>query len=312
MSIDEQTVKLRESMFSYEELLSAQINGKGKNYRLPSSDIDKILHPQVLAFDKAKEFLQTAELGKLYYFKTRAIFKGLKKSPDDKHYSMVYLKELGEGTVENDLFSIAYGVDTSILSVSCEDVVVSTLPEDANCLVTFYAYGYKIKNSPFSDSNIILRIRIARDIEKLFVASNFTIASGLHYITVNDTSLSSGQNIMMSLFTGGDMGNDSANVFDPIAYKIVDLFDAKAAMDKKDYRNDYTFPTIRVKYASELVFKGQTNTTISVSTSDNALTQRMDFSGRTSSIKTGDRVRVYFTIAKDPLEEWKVQAIERL
>jgi hypothetical protein len=49
-----------------------------------------------------------------------------------------------------------------------------------------------------------------------------------------------------------------------------------------------------------------------VSTSDNALTERMNFNARTTALKNGDRIRVYYTIAKDPLEKWEVQAIERL
>jgi hypothetical protein len=88
--------------------------------------------------------------------------------------------------------------------------------------------------------------------------------------------------------------------------------DARVAMDKKDIRNGYTFPAVKVKYVSEVVFKGQSNTTITVSTPDNVLTERMNFAGRASEVKNGDKVRVYYTIAKDPLEKWEIQAIERL
>jgi hypothetical protein len=38
----------------------------------------------------------------------------------------------------------------------------------------------------------------------------------------------------------------------------------------------------------------------------------MNFSARTAAIKNGDKIRVYYTIAKDPLEKWDIQAIERL
>jgi hypothetical protein len=117
---------------------------------------------------------------------------------------------------------------------------------------------------------------------------------------------------MAAYFFGGAAGNSSSSVFDPIAYPLVDLMDARVAMDKKDIRNDYTFPTVKVKYVSEVVFKGQSNTTITVSTDDNVLTERMNFTGRASTIKNGDKVRVYYTIAKDPLEKWEVQAIESL
>jgi hypothetical protein len=117
---------------------------------------------------------------------------------------------------------------------------------------------------------------------------------------------------MSAYFLGGAVGNASANVFDPVVYPLVDLFDARVAMDKKDIRKNNTFPTVRVKYVSEVVFKGQANTTITVSTSDNALTERMNFNARTTTLKNGDKIRVYYTIAKDPLEKWEVQAIERL
>jgi hypothetical protein len=71
-------------------------------------------------------------------------------------------------------------------------------------------------------------------------------------------------------------------------------------------------PTVKVKYVSEVVFKGQTNTTITVSTDDNVLTERMSFTGRASAVRAGDKIRVYYTIAKDPLEKWEIQAIECL
>jgi hypothetical protein len=83
-------------------------------------------------------------------------------------------------------------------------------------------------------------------------------------------------------------------------------------MDKKNIRNNTTFPTVRIKYVSEVIFRGQSNTTITVSTDDNVLTERMNFTGRASSVRNGQKIRVYYTIAKDPLEKWEIQAIERL
>jgi hypothetical protein len=67
-----------------------------------------------------------------------------------------------------------------------------------------------------------------------------------------------------------------------------------------------------VKYVSEVIFKGQSSTTLTVSTPDNISTEKMSFGGRATGIKNGDKVRVYYTIAKDPLEIWEVQAIEKL
>jgi hypothetical protein len=117
---------------------------------------------------------------------------------------------------------------------------------------------------------------------------------------------------MMSAFTGGAIANKSSSIFDPLRYKLVDLFDARIAMDKKDLRNGNTSPRVRDKYASEVTFKGQSNTTITVATTDGVLTERMTFGGRASGIANGQKVRVYYTIAKDPLEEWQIQAIEQL
>ena len=134
----------------------------------------------------------------------------------------------------------------------------------------------------------------------------------MHYITVEDAHSPTREDVMSTYFFGATTGNSSSDVFDPVVYLPADLMDARAAMNKKDYTKDYTLPTVKVKYVSEVLFLGQSNTTISVSTADNVLTERMSFTGRASSIKRGERIRVYYTIAKDPLEQWEIQAIERL
>jgi hypothetical protein len=94
-------------------------------------------------------------------------------------------------------------------------------------------------------------------------------------------------------------------------YKIVDLFDARVAMDKKDYRNDYSFPTVKVWFVSEVIFKSQAGTTLTVATEDGILTERIEF-GKRSDLKAGQKIRIFYYIAKDPLEKWVAQAIERL
>jgi hypothetical protein len=93
-----------------------------------------------------------------------------------------------------------------------------------------------------------------------------------------------------------DLGQIQANVMDS-------ALGATFGVDSEVYS---------VKYVSELIFKGQSNTTIRVSTDDNVLTERMSFTGRASEVKTGDKIRIYYTIAKDPLEKWEIQAIECL
>jgi hypothetical protein len=64
------------------------------------------------------------------------------------------------------------------------------------------------------------------------------VANGMHYITIDDAKSPSSQDIMMYVFTGGAIGNASANVFDPVVYPMVDLMDARVAMNKKDIRNN--------------------------------------------------------------------------
>jgi hypothetical protein len=187
-----------------------------------------------------------------------------------------------------------------------------TAVTEPNTIATFYCFGFRLSEKGESISSLGLLSIVGDNIVVLFDKSKFVVASGMHYIAVNDAKSPSQQDVMMNVFTGGAMGNTSANVFDPIKYPLVDLMDARVAMDKKDIRNDYTFPTVRVKYVSEVVFKGQSNTTITVSTTDNVLTERMNFTGRASTVNNGDRIRVYYTIAKDPLEKWEIQAIERL
>jgi hypothetical protein len=81
-------------------------------------------------------------------------------------------------------------------------------------------------------------------------------------------------------------------------------------MNKKNWADGNTYPANRVKYASEVIFRGQSGTTIIVSTEDNFLIERMIFYGRADSIKPGDKVRVYYTIHKDPVERWEAHALE--
>jgi hypothetical protein len=187
------------------------------------------------------------------------------------------------------------------------------LPKEANSIATFYLVAFRIDDE-HQESGFL--IRFVRNIEKpAFDPSKFIVAGGMHYITVNDAHVTTPQAALLNFYLGGvlgAMGNSTENVFDPIVYPLADLMDARVAMDKKDIRNDYTFPTVKVKYVSEVVFEGQSNTTITVSTPDNVLTERMNFAGRASAVQSGERIRVYYTIAKDPLEKWEIQAIERL
>jgi hypothetical protein len=271
--------------------------------------IESAFKPQVINGIGEITNEKLSEPGRPYYFKIRAIYKGY-----DANAKRVLLQDLGEkqtSTMDVAL-GAAFGVDTNVYSSSIigGDAVVATFPKDANSIATFYLVALRIDDTSKESAFFI---RFVRNIEKpSFDPSKFIVASGMRYITVNDARVTSQQDVMMNMFLGGASGNSSSNVFDPIVYPLVDLMDARVAMDKKDLRNDYTFPRVRVKYVSEVVFRGQSNTTITVSTADNVLTERMNFTGRASSVTNGEKVRVYYTIAKDPLEKWEIQAIERL
>jgi len=64
-------------------------------------------------------------------------------------------------------------------------------------------------------------------------------------------------------------------------------------------------------YVSDVVFARQDGTDIWFRTSDNAITQNMKISAR-SGLTSGQRVRLYYRVTKNPLTEWQVVAIERL
>ena len=64
---------------------------------------------------------------------------------------------------------------------------------------------------------------------------------------------------------------------------------------------------------SDVVFKGQTNMNISVGSEDGKFFQTMNFAGRTSSLKNGDKVRIYYSVEKKRYStDWTVYAIEKL
>lgn len=194
------------------------------------------------------------------------------------------------------------------------DSVAASLPPDTNSIATFYLLAVRItenEGQPCNEKEIY--IHFVRNIKKpLFSPESFIVANGLHYITADDEHVATQADAMSNYFFGGSVNNTGSDIFDPTSYKNVDLMDARAAMDKKNLGNDYTFASVKIKYCSEVLFLGQTNTTVQVSTPDKVLTENMDFIGQTSSLSKGEKVRVYYTISKEPLEKWEVQAIEKL
>jgi hypothetical protein len=255
---------------------------------------------------------QVSEPGKPYWFKIRAIYKGY-----DAEAGSALLQDLGEvqSSTLDDALGAFFGGDTKIHSTSYFGNPMPTFPAEANTVATFYLVATRFTEDQYGDSisaQFGLWIAVVRNVEKpMFDPSKFIVANALHFITVVDAHVPTQQDAMMSMLGYGSM-NASASIFDPAVYPASDLLDARIAMDKKRYGYDITFPTVRVKYVSEVVFKGQSGTTITVSTDDGVATEQMNFGGRASGIENGQRIRVYYTIAKDPLEEWEVQALERL
>jgi len=282
---------------------------RGSDNQVTIKSIEAVFQPQVITrLDEITADMLT-EPGRPYYFKVRALYKG-----HDAKAERVLLQDLGEqSSVGDAVFATAFGIDTDVYEVRYFNSVIETFPENANAVATFYLVAARFtENEGRQINESYVYIRFVRNIEPpLFNPSKFIVANGMHYITVNDAHVTTQEDVMAHYFLGGTVGNSSSSVFDPIVYPLVDLMDARVAMDKKDLRNDYTLPRVKVKYASEVIFKGQSNTTITVSTSDNVLTEKMNFTGRASSVRNGARVFIYYTIAKDPLEKWEIQAIEQ-
>ena len=304
----QQTVEAQMEKFQSLFLADSEKIVVGTDNMATIESIEAAFRPQVITGIAEITDAQLSEPGRPYYFKIRAIYKG-----HDANAKRILLQDLGQkqSSVMDTALGAVFGVDTNAYQMRYRDQIAPTLPTNANATATFYITAFRLTDGSQSASEKL--VIYVRNIENpSFNPSNFIVASGMRYITVNDVRVQTQQDAMMNMMTGGAMGNSSQNIFDPIVYPLVDLMDARVAMDKKDIRNDYTFPTIRVKYVSEVIFRGQSNTTISVSTDDNVLTERMNFTGRASSVSNGQRIRVYYTIAKDPLEKWEIQAIERL
>jgi hypothetical protein len=289
----------------------------GSNNRITTESIEAVFQPQVITGIGEINDTKLSEPGRVYYFKLRAIYKG-----HDAKAKRILLQDIGEqSSIGDAAFGTAFGIDTNVYPMQYRggeigNVLspISEFPEEANAVATFYIMATRLTEVNGKRGNISeIGVRFIRNIEKPSLdPSKFIVANGMHYITVNDAHATTQEDVMAHYFTGGATSNTS--VFDPIVYPLVDLMDARIAMDKKDLRDGYTFPTVEVKYVSEVIFKGQSNTTITVSTDDNVLTERMNFTGRASSVKNGEKVRVYYTIAKDsrvPIERWEIQAIEQ-
>ncbi|GMO49612.1 MAG: hypothetical protein Ta2G_06650 [Termitinemataceae bacterium] len=283
----------------------------GKDYKLTVPDFEKLLKAQNISGKKALESLNSAEPGKLHWFVITAIYKGY-----DKVNAKLLLEDISEKTkaekTQEALISSLYGVDASIFVLNDVEEEPAKVKEP-NTIATFMCYGVHFATYGESGSQLYLLGIGSENIKPLFNSSNFAMKSGVHFIKVEDAQQQTQANAMTNFFLGGgQQGNAETDVFDPVKYPLVDLMDARAAMDKKKHSNEYSLPTVRVKYVSEVIFKGQSGTVVTVSTPDGILTEKMNFTGRATNVKNGSKAKVYYTIAKDPGEIWDIQAIEKL
>ena len=327
MTVEEQSAKLEKLLDADMNLLiewvTEQRKTKGKDWTASLADVERLFRTKEVTGKDAFTFLQTAELAKPFWFKIRALYKGYDKEEKD-----MYMEDLPENnratTLEATLTNI-FGINTYTFTIYNSDEPQRY--KEPNTIVTFIVYGYRL--SVEGQDVSLLSAFSADDIVALFDSSKFVLANNLKYISASIETKSNAEdarNIMRSMVLTGTVpsafynkvqGNQSPNstpenVFDPVRYQKGELLDARSAMNKKNIRDENTLPGVRIKFVSEVIFKGQSNTTVTVSTSDNAFTQQMEFLGRSSNTKAGDKIRIYYTIAKDPLEKWEVHALERL
>jgi hypothetical protein len=264
-------------------------NGKlivGSDKMVTIESLEAVFKPVIItSCADANSLLAKSEPGIPRYFKLQALYKGFLAEPSQ----YIFLQTMIEKNVFNSVHNWVVGYFKGL---------ESSFPSKVNCNATFYIVGGR-----FTEPNdeIGIWVRAVRNIEEpLYEPSKFIIANDRRFITLGDVRLPS----------AGNDGIYAESVFDPDAYPVFNLFDARIAMDKKNWGDSNTFPMNHIKYVSEVIFKGQSGTTIFVSTEDNFLTERMSFYGRTGSIKAGDKIRVFYTIHKDPIERWEVHALE--
>jgi hypothetical protein len=258
----------------------------GNDNRVTIESLEAVFKPVVITNSSEMEsLLAKSEPGVPHYFKIQALYKGYISGPNQFIFLQTRIEKNTLNTVHNWILGYFQGIEVSF-------------PAQANCNATFYIVGGKF-TEPKDEIGIL--VRAVRNIENSqFEPSKFVVANEKRFITFSDVKLPSANNTEII----------TESIFDPATYPIFNLFDARIAMDKKNWGDANTFPTNRVKYASEVIFRGQSGTTIVVSTEDNFITERMSFFGRAASIKTGDKIRIYYTIHKDPVERWEVHALE--
>jgi hypothetical protein len=206
----------------------------GSDNKTTVESIEIAFQPQSIAsIDEITE-AKLNDPGRPYYFKLRAIYKGY-----DKDAKLALLQDLGQkkSSMTDMALGAVFGVDTAVYStrVLGGDAIVATFPTEANAVATFYLIAVRFTENEGRQINETgVFIRFVRDIEKpYFDPAKFIVVNGMNYITVEDAHVPTQQDAMSAYFFGGATGNSSASVFDPIAYPLVDLMDARVAMDKK-------------------------------------------------------------------------------
>jgi len=280
--------------------------------------IETAFHPKTIASVKEISKTVLSEPGRPYYFKIRAIYKGY-----DERNKEVYLQDIGKNqtNVKNAASGVFFGINTDVYPVYLVDGLAATLPTEANSIADFYFITARfITEAP---DEIVIWIRFVRNIEKPgFDPGKFIVTNtDMRYITVNDFFSPTQDDIEMKArfnwFGAGTLGmfdrrTDLRKIFDPITYSLVNLKDARAAMNKA---KPASIGGSEVKYVSEVIFKGQTGRIVTVSSSDNALTEKMDlYGGQSLSIQNGAKIRIYYTVSRSGSDKeiWAIHAIERL
>jgi len=259
----------------------------GNDNKVTIESIESVLKPVIItSAEEANSLLAKSEPGVPRYFKIQALYKGYITEPSQIIFMQTMIEKNAFNTVHNWITGFFQGIET-------------TFPSTVNCNATFYLVGGRF-TEPKNETAIW--VRFIRNIENSsFEPTKFIIANDRRFVTLSDVHMPPFEE-NNSIYT--------RSVFVPSLYPAVNFFDARIAIDKKNWGDNNTFPMSRVRYASEVIFNRQSGTTIVVSTEDNFLTETMSFYGRANSIKAGDKIRVYYTIHKDPIERWEAHALE--
>ena len=260
----------------------------GSDDRITIESLEAVFKPVILTSSSEMiSILNDLKPGVPHYFKITALYKGFTIEPNPTIALQIKIEKNIFNTVHQLVIGYFKGIEVSF-------------PSQVNCNATFYLVGGKFTEP---NNEIGIWVRAVRNIENSpFDPSKFILAVDKRFVTLNDVYLTSTNN----------NSTNTESIFDPALYPVFNLFDARIAMDKKKWGDNNTFPGKPVKYASEVIFRGQSGTDIFFSTEDNFITENMTFYGRVGSIKKGDKIRIYYTIQKDPAETWDVHALEIL